>query len=342
VFNVRWDTAGAMFSVALCTHNGASYIEAQLRSIFDQTAIPKDIIVSDDSSSDDTVAIVERITAEYQRQGHPTTLTVLKNVTPLGVVKNFEQAVQVTSERYIALCDQDDVWKPNKLEVLGELFLKNPETLLFHSNAQLVDGNGNPLGLSLFGALGIAPSTLSREHEGDGFALLMKRNIVTGATVAFHSKLLTFALPFPANWVHDEWLAVIAAAAGRIDVCEAELIDYRQHADNQIGATALTVKGRWARLALPRNKRNRVLLDRAEELLIRLTDLSAIVGRGCLPLAQEKLEHERMRSSLRASRWARLIPVAQEIATGRYQRVGSGANDILRDLVQPSSERQKN
>ncbi len=329
------------FSVALCTHNGAAYIEAQLRSIFEQTVTARQIVVSDDASSDDTVAIVEKIAAEYRNRSHPTALTVLRNGTPLGVVKNFEHAIQATSEPYIALCDQDDVWVPRKLEVLGDFFLTRPSLMLVHSNAQLIDGDGGPLGLSLFEALGITPSMLSREHAGDGFALLMKRNIVTGATVVFHRNLLTFALPFPANWVHDEWLAVMAAAAGSIDVCEAELVDYRQHADNQIGATALTMKGRWARLTLPRDKRNRVLLGRAEELLIRLNAISVSVRSDCLPLAHEKLEHERMRSSLRASRWARIIPVVREIATGRYQRVASGANDILRDLVQPSSGRQK-
>ncbi|MBK5239020.1 MAG: glycosyltransferase, partial [Actinomycetales bacterium] len=89
-----------IISVALCTHNGAAYIETQLRSIFDQTLPPHEIVVSDDASSDETLAIVSRISAEYKAKGHPTDLTVVRNLAPLGVVANFEQAICATSGNY--------------------------------------------------------------------------------------------------------------------------------------------------------------------------------------------------------------------------------------------------
>ncbi|MBK5238628.1 MAG: hypothetical protein JJE28_05910 [Actinomycetales bacterium] len=216
------------------------------------------------------------------------------------------------------------------------MFRQDDDLLLVHTNAQLVDSEGHPMGLSLFAALGVSQSTVKKEHEGNGFALLMRRNIVTGATVLFRRSLLTFVLPFPKHWVHDEWLAVMAAALGKIDVSEDQLVKYRQHSNNQIGATALTLKGRWSRLTRDREDRNRLLLRRAEDLFARLEKLSNHVSPANIQLAHHKVEHEKRRNSLPARRWARILPVMLEAATGRYRTMGSGANDILRDLVQPS------
>ena len=324
-------------SVALCTHNGAAFIEMQLRSIFEQTMVPREIIISDDASSDDTLEIVRRISAEFLAKNHPTLVVVLANRMPLGTVANFENAVSATTGDLVALCDQDDVWSVDKLEKLVGLFRHDAELLLVHSNARLVDRNGRSLGTTLFEALGISPAVIRMEQQGEGFTLLMRRNIVTGATVLFRRDLLRHALPFPKYWVHDEWLAIVAAAIAKIDVCDEALIDYRQHGHNQIGATTLTMKGRWARLTRTRNDRNQLLLDRARVLVTRLDQLGKLVDPDKVKMARQKVEHEEQRSSFPSGRWARVLPVIREVGTGRYESMGSGANDILRDLVQPSS-----
>lgn len=324
-------------SVALCTHNGAAFIEAQLRSIFTQTEPPSDIVVSDDASSDETLEIVRRTVAEFRDNGHPTSTVILENATALGVVANFEKAVSATVGDFVALCDQDDLWSEDKLETLIGHFYDDDNLSLVHSNALLVDADGDSLGITLFEALAISPATLQRVREGEGFAVLMRRNIVTGATVLFRRELLNFALPFPQSWVHDEWLAVVAAAVGEITVCNQELISYRQHEKNQIGATSLTLKGRLAKLQRTRTERNRILLARSRELAERLQLLGGRVDPSKVLEAQEKVEHEVQRSALPEKRLARFVPIIREVITGRYQTMGSGASDILRDLVQPSS-----
>jgi glycosyltransferase involved in cell wall biosynthesis len=324
-------------SVALCTHNGAAFIETQLRSIFEQTLPPRNIIVSDDASSDRTVEIVRTVAAEYFAKSHPTSVMVLENTAPLGTVANFEKAVSATTGDFIALCDQDDVWSEAKLETLIGLFRDDELLSLVHSNARLVDADGNSLGITLFEALAISQALVKLELEGGGFPLLMRRNTVTGATVLFRRSILDVALPFPNDWVHDEWLAVIAAAVGKISVCDTALIDYRQHEKNQIGATMLTLKGRLAKLRRPRVERNRRLLVRSQALANRLDQLGELVDAEKVIMAKQKVQHERQRSSLPKKRLARIIPIIREARTGRYRRMGSGANDILRDLVQPSS-----
>lgn len=338
-------------SVALCTHNGATYIEAQLRSIFEQTKPPQELIVSDDASSDETLAIVRRVAAEYVATHQAMRVIVLSNESALGIVGNFERAILATSGDLVALCDQDDVWAPHKLDLMTGLFTSDAvdatgrvvenELLLVHSNATLVDGDGESLGATLFSALGVSAAILGQERRGAGFALLMRRNIVTGATVLFHRKLLAYALPFPRFWVHDEWLAVVATAVARIDVCEEELIEYRQHGSNQIGASTLTMAGRWSRLTRARNDRNLRLLNRARILVTRLHALGSLVDPDKIKMAQNKVLHEEKRSALPAARLLRLLPILGEVRTGRYSSMGSGANDILRDLVQPAVDAQK-
>ena len=86
---------------------------------------------------------------------------------------------------------------------------------------------------------------------------------MTGATAAIRRRLAAVAVPFPAEWVHDEWLAMVAASIGRIVPLDEQLIDYRQHGGNEIGAVELTFRGKLGRLIAPGRQRNERLLARA-------------------------------------------------------------------------------
>jgi hypothetical protein len=171
-------------------------------------------------------------------------------------------------------------------------------------------------------------------HDGRGYETLLRRNLVTGATTVFRRNLLDQAVPFAQNWVHDEWLAIIAAATTGIDVIELELIDYRQHGGNQIGARRRTLPEKLGRLSEPRAERNRRLVARSAELHDRLVELGAsqrVVG-----LAAGKLNHERFRSALPDVRIVRVPAVFSAWIRGRYGRYSRGAIDVVRDLLQPA------
>ena len=107
-------------SVALCTHNGARFLEAQVRSICAQTLPPAELVLSDDASTDGSVELVSRLLSEHpQDGGHAAIdLRVLRNARPLGARANFEQAMHHCRGEWIALCDQDDVWQPDRLRRL--------------------------------------------------------------------------------------------------------------------------------------------------------------------------------------------------------------------------------
>ena len=319
-------------SVALCTHNGAAYVEEQVRSILAQTYRPAEIVLSDDASTDATIALV---TALVEPSG--VALTVFANSPALGVTKNFEQAVRGCTGDLVALCDQDDVWHPDRLALMVGLFDERSDLLLASGDAELVDAAGARLDHTLFEALEVDETELAAVDRGDAFAALLRRNLVTGATTVLRRNLVDIAGDFPSSWVHDEWLASMAAAVGRVMITRERLVDYRQHGANQIGAAKLSLRGKIGRVLEPRGSRNARLEARAQALVERLQLLGAAVPVAILAGARGKLDHERVRNALPANRLRRIRPVLAEARSGGYELYGRGRADILRDLVQPAS-----
>lgn len=324
-------------SVALCTRNGAPYLREQLLSILNQSWEPEEVVLSDDASSDDSLAVADRAFAEWRSDHADSSLTlrIIRNPAPLGVAANFEQALSVCSDELCALSDQDDVWHPRRLEIMAAEFVRRPELLLLHSDARLVDGRGRPLKGTLLETLGVTGDEKRDVHQGHAFDILLRRNIVTGATMMLRRELVDRARPFPAAWVHDEWLAMVAAATGTMDFLDDALVDYRQHGGNQIGVTSLDAAGRLGRLQAPRTLRNARLLARAEALAERAPCLEPVPPDDYLRNIREKAAHERARSALPSTRLRRVLPVLRQWRTGGYARFGRGPQDVLRDLVQP-------
>jgi glycosyltransferase involved in cell wall biosynthesis len=320
----------------MATHNGERFVAEQLTSILDQRVRPTEIVISDDASTDGTLDVVRSVLADDQRGGEPIAISILENKTALGVTKNFEQAMLACHGDYISLADQDDSWHPDRLGSLIDLF-DAPGVLLASSNARLVDAQGRPLGLSLFDALQIRSGRIRSMNSDRAVEELLRRNLVTGATVMIRRELLEAAVPFPPAWVHDEWLAVIAALTGAIRVLPDQLIDYRQHGSNQIGATQLTVRQKFRRLVEPRKNKNEMLLKRATVLIDRVEQLPVGKAATYLPAIREKVAHLSMRASLPAPRVQRILPVLRESFSGRYSRYSRGAADVMRDLLQPEA-----
>jgi len=323
----------ARVSVALCTYNGERFIEQQLRSILDQVPAPYEIVVSDDGSTDGTLEIVRAVLREW---AGATKTTLLVNETPRGVTGNFEQAMLACGGDVIALSDQDDVWVPGRLARILPAF-DDESVLLVASNAQLISAQGHPLDHTLFDALELSSATIARLNSPSAYTALLPRNLLTGATMVVRRSLVEASAPFPAVWVHDEWLAITAALRGRLLVLPDSLVLYRQHGGNQIGAVRLTVRQKLGRLLEPRGQRYDYLAARSQTLLERAPALVANAAHSAEKLAalENKSEHQRIRQALPAARIRRVGPVVREWRTGRYGRFSRGAADIARDLLQP-------
>ncbi|MDR5700380.1 glycosyltransferase family 2 protein [Agromyces aerolatus] len=324
-------TSHGSVSVALCTFNGARYIAAQLESIFAQGDVVSELVVADDGSTDDTL---DRVREAVERAGWSDRVRVLTGGGH-GVTANFERAVRACRGEFIALSDQDDEWLPGRLTAQLDRLAASAGAELLFADAELVDAGGSPLGATLFQHLEVGAPELYEIAGAGAFGALLRRNIVTGATVVFRRSLLERALPFPSEWVHDEWLAIVAAATGSVVPLDRPVTAYRQHGANQIGVAAPTLCRKVRRVLQPRGARNRDLATRSAVLADRLEQLGVSASR--LDAARAKSAFERFRADLPTARPPRIVPVLARAASGDYARYASqGTMDIVRDLVQPA------
>lgn len=325
-------------SVALCSRNGADFIVAQVESILRQSSLPIEVVVSDDASTDDTVRKIRAVFAELPAGSRAARvrLVVIENPEPLGVSKNFEQAMLACTGDLIALCDQDDLWDDRRLEKQAAEMWGRPHLYALFGDALLVDAAGASLGLGLFDALEIDAEVIRQVRGGGAFDVLLRRNIATGATMMVRRELLDLAAPIPLPWVHDEWLAIIAAATSSVDLLTDRLVEYRQHGANQIGVRRATLRVKIRRALEPRNDRNAGLAVRSGLLVERLTSLGLRVPTPFLERARAKERVESWRKELPGARRRRLVPILQ--ANGRHwysEFTSQGRLDMLRDLLQP-------
>src|SRR5579872_6976848 len=105
-------------SVAMCTFNGGRYLGEQLESIGAQTQLPCELVVCDDHSTDDTIAILKRFQANASFP-----VRIVQNALRVGSTRNFDQAIGMARGGFIALCDQDDRWLPGKLKRLSDVLI---------------------------------------------------------------------------------------------------------------------------------------------------------------------------------------------------------------------------
>lgn len=318
-------------SIALCSYNGEAHLAAQLDSILAQSSLPEEIVLSDDGSTDGTVALLERFRGRAAAAGIATML--LTKAAPSGVTANFARAIAACTGDLVILCDQDDVWMPERISRARTTFEKDPGLLLLHGDARLVGADGSPLGTSLFAALGVHADDIAVINGGAAFDRYLRRNLATGATLTLRRTLFDTAAPIPGEWVHDEWLAVIAAATGRVNVTAEQLVDYRQHGRNQIGVRAPTFAYRVERMLGSAPDRNVVLARRSALLSERLATLDG-VSPSIRRAAARKSAFEAARAAMPRLRIARIPRILT--LTAWYPRFASqGRLDMVRDLLRP-------
>lgn len=315
------------------------FIQEQLESILFQTCLPDEIVVSDDNSTDGTMSFAESYLKEQILQNSNLSgirIKIMQNIPALGVSKNFENAINEATSDLIALADQDDVWAKNKLERILPIFEENPSALLVHTDASLISETGVTLKDSLFRRLHITETEIDQIKNHNAVSVLIKRNLVTGATAVFRSKLFLIAQPFPSSWLHDEWLGIVAACNQGVYLSSEKLIGYRQHANNQVGASKLGMRHFLGRILHPGLERNRFLLLRATELSNHQFLANMGKNNDLKQLMDRNFQHQQFRSRLQPQRHKRIKTIIKyQKKTQNYSIVGRGLMDVVRDLFQP-------
>jgi len=196
----------------MATCNGERYLRAQLDSVLVQLDDGDELVIADDCSTDGTLALIE----DYS----DPRIRLLPSKLRLGVVANFERALCAAQGEYVFLCDQDDVWLPNKRAVFIEA-LANADLVV--SDCRLTDADLNDL----------APSFFLFRNSGPGLLHNLLRNSFLGCCMAFRRSLLEQALPFPVKLpMHDTWLGLVASATGNVRFISEVTLLYRRHGSN--------------------------------------------------------------------------------------------------------------
>lgn len=212
-------------SVAICTFNGEKYIKDQLLSIVHQNRAVDEIIICDDRSTDKTLEICEKI---LKKSG--VDYKIYKNDHSLNVVKNFKKCYSLCNGDIIFSCDQDDVWKCDKVEKIEKVFLENPDINLVATNAELIDSNDNLMNLSLREGIGFVMN-----QPKDALDCLLNTYCITGATMAIRKEFANEYYFISKYWLHDGWLALMASLNNSLMYIDDKLISYRLHGNNQCG-----------------------------------------------------------------------------------------------------------
>ncbi len=223
----------ANIDILLATYNGAAFLATQLDSILAQTYENWRLVIRDDGSTDKTPEILEAFRAR-----HPDKVVVLDDEAGnLGLVQNYSRLMEHAGAGYVAFCDQDDVWKPEKLELsLQKMRALEAEhgadkPLLVFTDLTVVDEDLNVIQDSFWKYQGLRPQRCNSLNR------LLLQNVVTGCTALMNRTLMQMAVPIPEKaHVHDWWIALVAAAFGSAGYVAGPTVLYRQHGENIIGA----------------------------------------------------------------------------------------------------------
>jgi glycosyltransferase involved in cell wall biosynthesis len=206
-------------SVCLATYNGERFLRGQMDSVLMQLDERDELVVTDDGSTDSTLQIVE----SYR----DARVKILPFVKRLGSTRAFERAIEHATGEYIFLCDQDDVWFPDKVAVSVQM-LQDRDVLAVVSDARVIDADGDTL-IELY-------QTWRGSREG--FWFNWAKNGFLGCCMAFRGSAKRILLPFPPTInMHDEWIGLCCSTAGVVRFTPRPLIAYRRHGGNVTGMT---------------------------------------------------------------------------------------------------------
>lgn len=200
-------------SVCMASYNGERFIKEQIDSVLAQLMDHDELIVIDDASTDATVDLLESF--------RDPRIKFYKNDANVGVVATFERAIARAAGEIIFLCDQDDIWHPDKVEIMSSALHGNYVAVV--SDCELVDEQG----------VVFAPSFRSLRGSRGGIIWNLFRNGYLGCAMCFRASLREVILPFPRGIaMHDEWIGLVSDGVAEVAFLDRPLFGYRRHSSN--------------------------------------------------------------------------------------------------------------
>lgn len=219
-------------AILLATYNGAKYLKEQLDTLVSQSYQKWHLFVHDDGSTDETPTILRFYAQQYDN------ISILEYDSQKGPANNFLSLLQRVDAEYYMFCDQDDVWLNNKIETsilkMKELEAQAPSVpIVICSDLHIVDKELNITSQSYWEHAGIYPQFIKSFDE------CAASSVATGCTMLFNyaAKQATL-LPAKHAAMHDSWVTLCTLKnKGVLHAIDQQLILYRQHGTNSLGAT---------------------------------------------------------------------------------------------------------
>ena len=310
-------------SVALATHNGGRFLREQLESIARQTLPPAEVVISDDASTDETVAI-----AHGFAESAPFPVRVLRNDAALGAGANFIRAALACHGDVVAFSDQDDVWAESKLARCAPWFAEPQVQLVVHGWT-IVDDDLRERGRHVPTQRVVERLQAPKWGQAPGMAMTFRRSLL---------ELRDWARRPPSHepgrpLLHDEWVYGLGRVAGRIVFVGEALCLYRQHDANVEGAPEKSLRRRaelFVQLGEDYYAQRALQADAWAELLDDLAPEEAASYRRLAQAARNRAAVHGLRTLVRAT---------QNGAYRARTRDGFGVRGFVRDAARVASRR---
>ncbi len=231
-----------MLSVAIACYNGEKYIKKQLESILNQTLGVDEVIICDDRSSDNTVAVCE----DFIKQHSLTNWKVSVNEHNVGFCLNFYGAIAKCSGDVIFLADQDDEWLPDKTLRMTECLKAHPEISVLSSRYDVIDKDSKIIENSGVTYLG---TKTDGSVEYIDIESLIGCSYIRGFSLCFNREIKELIKPIDLKSLlaHDWLIAALGCVTSKTAFLNLVLTHYRYHGEN-VSLAAMDKKKRERRL----------------------------------------------------------------------------------------------
>lgn len=207
-----------LVSIVMCVYNGEEFLQEQIESVLNQTYSNYELLILDDKSTDSSVSIIKAYQVKHNQ------IQFIQNNTNLGFNKNFEKGILLSKGELISICDQDDIWLPEKIE---ELTANIGSAKLIYSNSELINEQGDTLKRTLAYKL--------IHVDNPCFKAFLDSNFITGHTCLFRTELIQDILPLPEKVTYyDKWIGLVASYVGEVKYYNKVLTKYRIHSNSVI------------------------------------------------------------------------------------------------------------
>jgi len=327
----------------MCTYNGERFLQDQLESFIKQTRLPDELVICDDGSQDNTIIMLNKFAIRA-----PFLVRIYINEHNLGYSKNFEKAMFLCQGDIILPSDQDDVWVPEKIATIEDIFHNRPKIDYVFSDCEMVNDKLESLNYTRCAVKGFNHKLQKRLENNQGVLVFIKTYASQGCTLAFRSRWREVIFPSPDGWSFDNWMGLAMSAMGKMVFIPKPLVRYRQHGLQVTCGLkkrsfsepydGCVKRGIFTRVFQARESPKDVIsgeidnLKEAKKWFIdnnnhKCNKLSIV------SLIDEKIEHLKARTEMPVSPWRRIPFILKELVNRRYFYYCRGWRSAVRDLI---------